>query len=507
MSFGWIGKRLAIRIIVTLTLFSSVITLVLTAYQLFSDFNRDLDLLDRQLTDIKQGFVGGLTTSLWLNDELLVRRQLEGMLGLPDMLYVEVRTRSGEVIAIGETKSGRVTAHRTNLLYVDGGEAQEVGTLTLIASLDGVYGRLLDRVWIILASNAAKTLIVSVFLFFLVQYLITRHLQRIARQVEHFDPQVEPRALTLDRSTKLHDELSTVVQAVNAMQANLWKMVKGLRSRDAALKNSVAKLERAKTALEARTRELERLADDYAHEKEAAEAANRGKTEFLANMSHELRTPLNAIIGFSEIIGREMFGPLDNDKYRSYAQDIGKSGAHLLSIVNDMLDLSRIEAGKTELNEEAIDLGQIARESLILVQASLDTRKITFQTEFDPELPKLRADRRAVKQILLNLLSNAVKFTDNDGAVTLRTTMDGNGSIQMAVRDTGIGMPEEEIEKVLKPFGQAESVMRYQHQGTGLGLSLSKSLVELHGGNLRIESQLGVGTTVMVHFPSERVVA
>ena len=504
---GALRNRLAIKIVVGLTLFSSVVTLILTALQLYNEFERDVDLLDRRMTEIKDGFGGSLTTSLWLNDEVLINRQLEGMLRQPDMVYVEVRTTSGISFAFGQPMKERVIAHRTSLLYVHAGEAKDVGTLTLIASLDGAVDRLIDRVWVVLASNATKTLIVTVFLFFFIQFLVTRHLARIAEHLTAAVPEAKPVRLQLQRSAGVRDELSTVVDALNHLEADLWESANGLRSRDAALQASIAQLEAAKSALEKRGEELEALAADYAREKEIAESANRSKTEFLANMSHELRTPLNAIIGFSEIIAREMFGSLNNEKYRSYAVDIKDSGAHLLSIVNDMLDLSRIEAGKTRLQEEPVSLDEVIHEALGLLKATPDSARRQITLDLPDALPQLTADRRALRQVLLNLLSNAIKFTEDGGKIRAMSSIAPDGSVVIQVADDGIGMPQGDIAHVLKPFGQAESGMRRHHQGTGLGLPLSKSLIELHGGSLDLQSELGEGTTVTIHLPAERVIS
>ena len=330
--------RLAVKMIVALTLFSSMITLGLTALQLYREYQHDVTALDRRIVELKEGFAGGLTTSLWLKDELMMRRQMEGMYRLPDIVFVEIRTDGGGAVAFGEQPSGRMLAHRTMLHYVDAGAPKNVGILTIAASLDGPIDRLWERLWAVLASNAAKALFVSIFLFFAVHWLITRHLERIAAHLAAFSTDRAPVDLTLAKRPGAEDELSTVVEAVNKMQAELWESFNGLRSRDAALQESIGRLERAKADLEQRGLALEALARDHAAQKEVAEAANRGKTTFLANMSHELRTPLNAIIGFSEIIERQMFGPVSSPRYLDYAKDIKASGAHLLSIVNDMLD-------------------------------------------------------------------------------------------------------------------------------------------------------------------------
>ena len=240
--------------------------------------------------------------------------------------------------------------------------------------------------------------------------------------------------------------------------------------------------------------------------KEAAEYASRTKTEFLAHMSHELRTPLNAIIGFAEVIKGEMFGKAGQQKYVDYAKDIHRSGEHLLDLINDILDLSKLEAGKLELREAEVILPEIVTHCCTLVRSKAQQGHVKVVTDIPVNLPHLQADERAVKQILLNFLSNAIKFTPAHGVVRLRALVDGDNSLRVAVTDTGIGMKPEDIEIALMPFGQIDSKIARETKGTGLGLPICKSLLELHGGDLRIESELGKGTTVLAIFPPHRLI-
>ncbi|MEA1677514.1 PAS domain-containing sensor histidine kinase [Nitrospirillum sp. BR 11163] len=239
--------------------------------------------------------------------------------------------------------------------------------------------------------------------------------------------------------------------------------------------------------------------------KEQSEFASRSKTEFLANMSHELRTPLNAIIGFSEIIGSQSLGAIGNPAYAEYAKDIHDSGRMLLDLINDILDLSKIEAGKRELNEHSVDLPRVFASCLRVVKERAIRGGIHLQTDYADFLPRLRADEVALKQLLSNLLANAVKFTLKGGTVTLGARVDGDGRLVITVADTGIGMRAEDIGRALEPFRQIENPLTRTAGGAGLGLPLVRALVELHDGKLEIESEPGTGTIARVIMPADRV--
>ena len=240
--------------------------------------------------------------------------------------------------------------------------------------------------------------------------------------------------------------------------------------------------------------------------KEQADTANRAKSAFLANMSHELRTPLNAILGFSEMMINHTFGPLGHDKYDEYMTDVHVSAGHLLEIINEVLDMSKIEAGRIELDESEIDmsnvLGAVTR---MMVSRVFDT-DIEIQLNIEGELPNLRGDQRLVRQILINLITNAVKFSKDKGLITITAGMTDHDEMHIAVKDQGVGIPKEKIEQAMQPFGQVFDRAENTHeQGTGLGLPLAKAMVEMHQGTLRLESDVGEGTNVLLYFPPERI--
>jgi two-component system cell cycle sensor histidine kinase PleC len=270
---------------------------------------------------------------------------------------------------------------------------------------------------------------------------------------------------------------------------------------DLRLRATVIDLKRSQSELERQAGELADLAEKYSREKTRAEEANQTKSKFLANMSHELRTPLNAIIGFSEIMGSGMFGTLGSEKYQEYCHDILTSGHYLLEVINDILDMSKIEAGRMKLDMEQLDLSKTLAESLRVVSGRAEDKNLVLNAEIEGNIPVV-ADRRAIKQIIVNLLSNAVKFTPDGGKVVVRSRVLSD-SIQLVIADTGIGIAPQSLTRLGRPFEQVESQLTKTYHGSGLGLAIARSLTNLHGGSMRMRSKLGAGTVVCVSLPRD----
>ncbi|MCH7543062.1 MAG: HAMP domain-containing protein [Proteobacteria bacterium] len=346
-----------------------------------------------------------------------------------------------------------------------------IGIIYLRSNLEEMYAQL--NLYLIVASFVT-------FLSFLVALILSAKLQRVISQpilqLANTMKRVSTRSESNESSYEIKaekygdDELGILTDGFNRMLTQIQAREEGLRAA-----------------------------------RHQAEMANRAKTEFLANMSHELRTPLNAILGFSELIKNELLGPLGNQRYRDYAGDIHESGTHLLQVITDILDISKVEAGKLELHEEAFDVGDLIGNSVRLIAERAKEAGLSITVKTESGLRAIYADERLVKQCLINLLSNAVKFTPEGGYIIVRALNGLEGTMDISVADTGIGIEKDEIPRVLAPFGQVDGSLSRKYEGTGLGLPLVKSFVELHGGSLDIQSGIGVGTTVTIRFPAERV--
>jgi signal transduction histidine kinase len=308
--------------------------------------------------------------------------------------------------------------------------------------------------------------------------------------------------LTLDTSHS--DWLSGLLRLAMMLRRTEVK----LRNTNDKLVQDIFTLQDARERAEGLTAQYVEMLEHFELAKIEAERANSAKSDFLAHMSHELLTPLNAIIGFSETIMGQLFGPIGHEKYAEYIMDISNSGKHLHDLIKDMLDITAIEANKIVLHESEIDVPALVDVSTRFVEIRAKEEGVTVVQDVAEDLPRLYADDRRMKQILVNLLVNAVKFTPEGGTVTISATISAEGGHTFSVVDTGIGMTEDELGQAMQPFVQVRRGMQQaKHEGTGLGLPLTKALVEMHGGTLSVQSEKGVGTAITVQCPADRVVA
>jgi two-component system, cell cycle sensor histidine kinase PleC len=320
---------------------------------------------------------------------------------------------------------------------------------------------------------------------------------RDADGVRAFERQLEDGRWVLFNEKQLADGgMVSVGTEISQLKRNERRLLES----EARLKSMVEDLNALRRADQERAREFANMNVRYVAEKVRAENANQAKSEFLANMSHELRTPLNAIIGFSELMRSGMFGPLGSERYIEYAKDIHESGGYLLGFINDILDMSRIEAGQLRLSRERFNLCDTLKETVNYVAAATPAKKLAFELDSRCEQMTVVADKRSIKQVLLNLLSNAKKFSNEDGRVRVRARR-VNNRIFLSIADTGCGIPKNHIDKLGEPFTQVASPATRHHAGSGLGLAISRSLIELHGGRLKIASREGEGTIVLLMLP------
>ena len=410
----------------------------------------------------------------------IVQACLYNQNGLLFARYVSQRFESDTKCPVDLTQRLSIGNNRIELMDPIVKMNDKIGTIYLESTLEQIDAYIKKQV-MIACSVGFAALLVSYLLAISLQKNISRPILNLAETARlisiHKDFSIRA-APTGDGETEFNNELVILTNSFNDMLTEIG-------ARDRQLKQKNAELEKAK---------------------DIAESANRAKSQFLASISHELRTPLNAIIGFSSILMNQLFGALGDAKYMEYARDINESGTHLLDIINDILDLSKAEAGKLTLSYEEVHVGKAIAKCVTILSERAERGQVTIVSDIPPMLPLVVVDRLRFVQILLNVMSNAVKFTQENGKVTVsvRTRMTGNDITHfiIIVEDNGIGMARQDIEKAFQSFGQVDSGLNRRYEGTGLGLPLTKKLVDLHYGDIRIESEMGRGTMVTLVFPA-----
>jgi len=455
-----------LRLLAITVLFSCVLTLLLTALQIERDYSAGIALIENRLADIDKSYRDSLGEALWRLDDAQLRLELGGIVRLADISTAQVR-QSGSgaaplLVSAGQPARGPAIAREYPLVHRVLDNEERIGTLYVQATLTELYDDLTHTALLILVTQAANIFLVSLFVFYILTRLVTRHLMVLARTVEDYDFREPAEPLKLNRrAPREPDELERVVTAFNSMGARLHRAY--LDERDAAAE-----------------REARR----------SAEAANRAKGEFLANMSHELRTPLNAILGYAQILRRDASL---STHHREGVGVIQRSGEHLLALIGDALDFARIEAGRLRIEMDDVPLAGTLDAIREIIEVKVAQKHVDFVWRVAPDVPDaVRADERRLRQVLLNLLVNAFNFTDK-GSVSLLIEMSATGKVCFEVRDTGIGMDADQFQTIFEPFEQIVHTERGT-SGTGLGLTISQQFLRAMGSEIHLRSQPGRGS-------------
>lgn len=598
------GNGVAKKLIVALVVFSSLITAAITAIELYADYRRDLGQIHSSMEFVGKSYLPSLTDSVWVADHEQVQTQLDGLLRLPDLEYIGILVDDQVRWSAGQVVSQRRVTTEVPLVRSHRGQALTIGTVQVVASVDGVLERLWDHLLVTLVSNAVKTLLVAGFMLLVFQYLVTRHLSRVAAFVRSINPSApQGEQLQLDRPITGRwrpDILDAVMSSINGLSRSLHGAHEDLRQSDERLRvltrettafiyeldldgrirfanrtysgfsreqvegtmltdwfpaESRPRIEQAvaRSVSEAQPQRLEytipdptgrahayvaaivpiqrdgvvqslaltalEISEQKAAEQairdlnsglearvrertaelqqamERAESASRAKSEFLSHMSHELRTPMNAILGFAQII--EMSDPTPNQL--KWAGEIRRAGDHLLQMIDDLLDLARIEVGKIAIRIEALNWQPILAEAVAIVQPMIDAKGLKLIHDCRGLDVPVMADRLRLRQVFVNLLSNAAKYNAAQGSVTVRCERRGEW-VRLSVADTGRGMAPENLAKLFQPFERLGEELG-QVEGTGIGLALTKQLAELMGARLGVDSREGVGSVFWVDLP------
>jgi len=485
---------IAFRLLGLILVSSSLITLFAILLQLYGNFSDDVSSLEKRLDQVRISTLASITKSLWGFDQEQLNIQVRSVLDVQDVVQVRVvwrdwnNTEQTLVVSNNSYSQNEIDAKKSQFLikeypltYEDASTPeQRLGTLRVTASLSSVYDKLWERAIFIALVQSTKTLLISLFILWLVHALLTRHMEAIANYARHLNLESLTRPLRLKRikSDAVPDELDNVVDAINHMRERLLDDIEQRHNMELVL------LAEQEEKLETR------------RQKNAAEDASRAKSQFLATMSHEIRTPMNGVIGMLEML-RDT--PL-NDNQKHYIDVIHRSGETLLEIINDILDYSKIEAGKMQLETTVFTLDSLVEDCLLLFAATANKRRIELVGGVKPHLPiLLRGDPTRLRQVIINLLGNAFKFT-SEGYIALEVDVAENFNsakpkLRFAVQDTGIGIDLSSGVNLFDSFNQADASTTRKYGGTGLGLAICKSLVELMGGEIGVESVKGKGAT------------
>ncbi|MCJ9429600.1 sensor histidine kinase [Kordiimonas marina] len=496
--------------------------LVLSAGQVYLDYIEEGGLLDQKVLKSLQVAEKAATRAVLILDSDLAQEVVSGLMQYDYVSAAAILDDHGSVLAGAKKDTSRLGTPSINYarIFVDDVKeytfrlnlpdtmAERPGSLRV--TVDRAIGLqpFFSRAVTTFLSGLVRNMLLVILLYFAFHQGLTKPLVQIVEKMSGINPEHpgEQRISVHRRHKK--DELGLLVAQTNLSFDAVQVLLDNLRSTNKALSSSEEALRKRSWELEQEVERTKKTSMELIVTKEQAEAANRAKSVFLANVSHELRTPLNAIIGFSSIMADQMFGPIGHEKYREYLQDIRSSSEHLSDVLGEVLDLAKIEAGQFKMEDEDVDMVRLFNESQALISGQASQKGFSVAMDVPEDLPKVKGDRLRLKQSVLNLLSNAVKFTpQGNGNVMLSAAMDHeSGEMIIRVADKGIGISPEEQELVFSPFVRSASALSRSHEGTGLGLSLVKAFVDMHGGTISLKSEPEKGSTFTIRLPSDRVI-
>ncbi len=513
----WID-RLSFKMARSAVLIAFSVGIMLSFLQVYIDYLEEGDSLDTRADEILSVAHKAAARSVLILDPDLAQEVVSGLMEYEFITQASILDDHGSVLA-SETgqptnDDAAIKLARTFItdtikyekgLGLPNSLAENPGKL--VVKVDRAVGLrpFFSRSLTIFLSGFVRNMLLVALLYVAFYANLTKPLSKLVDEVEQLNPENPgEKRITIPEGHR-DDEIGIMARQINGAFDNLQSMLDNLRATNRALGTSEEALRKRSWELEKEVDHSREMTIQLIKTKEEAEAANRAKSAFLANVSHELRTPLNAIIGFSTIMTDQIFGPVGNEKYVEYLDDIRNSSQHLSDLLGEVLDLAKIESGQEDMEDEDVNIVDLCSESIALISGQAVTKRIKLVTDLDETLPFLKGSRLRLKQSVLNLLSNAIKFTpEGAGSVTLKAWQRDDTGISISVSDTGIGIPEEDQSSVFSPFMRASGALSRSHEGTGLGLALVKAFMNEHEGDIELHSVEGEGTSITLNLPVNR---
>lgn len=519
MQLNW-TNRLSYKMARSGVIIAFVVGIILSVGQVYLDYLDEGDQLDNNVNKILAVAQKAATRAVHIIDNDLAEEVVSGMLEHEYITEASIKDEMGLLMArstqedVESESIFRTVAHKfidshdsyTQALFLREPNNGQSGTLEVMVNRALGMEHFFERSVTVFFSGLIRNMLLVSLLYIVFYFQITSPLTQMAATMATIDPEKPgTQRIGLPKGHET-DELGVLVEHTNLAFDITKESLDNLKFSNKALEASEDNLRRRTWELEQEVDRAKLASKELLRTKEQAEAANRAKSVFLANVSHELRTPLNAIIGFSSVMANEVFGPIENNKYQEYLGDIRDSSQHLSELLGEVLDLAKVEANETELEEEEIDLRSLCEESKTLVGGQATQKKLQVVLTIENDIPIILGDRLRLKQTVLNLLSNAIKFTPTGGEkINLSVHSVQTGGVKITVADKGIGIPDGEQELVFSPFIRSSSAHSRSHEGTGLGLSLVSAFVAMHDGTIEVESLEGIGTTITIYLPVSRV--